>query len=340
MAFTGYPSKGIYPSAHSNIIPAITEISRGAGVPGINMYCKQPGGVGKHKTGEACDFQGGGRTTQAIQIHTAIANYALANWTRLRVRYIAWNGYEWVNSPSRRRRQVKNYGGTDPFHQRHVHVDFNPGPIPGAVPGIAVGGGLIQATGGSRYYTGRIDGSPGPYTYTALQRFLADRDYYNRAIDGQAGTYTWTAYQKFLIYMGYYSGTPLGFADKTSARGTQNWMDRSGYYNDRITAVWDRATWRALQTYLSYAHAGTKLYPKSESKPVNTDRPATTAPTTKKDGVLMSLTNKQQAQVHTQIMNISAATNRSEQREREMLTALEQQNLLLQQILTELTNGA
>ena len=51
----------------------------------------------------------------------------------------------------------------------------------------------------------------------------------------------------------------------------------------------------------------------------------------------MALTDSQQKQVHTQTMNISAATNRSEQRERDMLTVLGQQTTILQAILTELS---
>ena len=344
MAYTGYPTRGIYLWAHTNIIPAITEISRGAGAPGINMYCYQPGGIGKHKTGEACDFQAGG-AAQAWNIHNSIAAYALNNWSRLRVRYVAWNGYEYVNGPDRKRKQVKNYGGTDPFHRRHVHVDFNPGAIPGAVPGIAVGGGNVSHSGGkssgSKYYTRAIDGVPGYYTYVALQQFLADREFYSRVVDGVAGTYMWTGYQNFLKFLGYYGGTPLGYKDKTSARGTQQWLKKSGHYKGTVTANWDKATWRALQTFLTYAHSGTKVYVNKDGQPKPTPPadqkyPPSKAPAAKKTGILMALTDKQQRQVHTQVMNISAATNRSEQREREMLTALTQQNQILLNILNAL----
>lgn len=348
MAFTGYPTRGIYPSAHPNIVNAVIEISRGAGAPGINAYCKQPNGVGKHKTGEAADFQAGG-ASQAFAIHSSIANYALNNWSRLRVRYVAWNGYEYINAPNRKRKQAKNYGGTDPFHKRHVHVDFLPGAIPGAVPGIGIGAGTLPGKNpqsSTKYYTRAIDGVPGYYTYLALQRFLADRDYYSRALDGVSGTYMWTGYQNFLKFLGYYSGTPLGYSDKTSARGTQRWLKKAGHYKGNITANWDRATWRALQTYLTYAHAGTKVYKNTPAPgggstvtvppPADQKYPPSTAPNQKK-GFLVALSKKQQQQVHKQTMNISAATNRSEQRERDMLTVLGQQNTILQAILTELS---
>lgn len=345
MAYSGYPTRGIYPSAHPRIVPAVTEISRGAGAPGINAYCRQPGGIGLHKTGEAADFQAGG-APQAWNIHNSIATYGLNNWSRLKVRYIAWNGWEYINGPTRKRKQVKNYGGTDPFHKRHTHIDFLPGNIPGAVPGIAVGGGMVKnpsPTSSAKYYTRDIDGKPGYYTYMALQRFLADRGFYSRAIDGSAGAHTWTAYQNFLKFLNYYPGTPLGYMDKTSARGTQQWLTKSGHYKGRVTANWDNATWRALQTFLTYAHAGTKVYVNTDGQPkppppADQKYPADKAPAGKKDTVFMALTDKQQRQIHTQTMNISAATNRSEQREREMLTVLAQQNQLLLNILNELTS--
>lgn len=345
MAYSGYPTRGIYPSAHPRIVPAVTEISRGAGAPGINAYCKQPGGIGLHKTGEAADFQAGG-APQAWNIHNSIATYGLNNWSRLKIRYIAWDGWEYVNGPTRKRKQVKNYGGTDPFHRRHTHIDFLPGNIPGAVPGIAVGGGNVgnpSPTSSAKYYTRAIDGKPGYYTYMAMQRFLADRGFYDRAIDGSAGTYTWTGYQNFLKFLNYYSGTPLGYMDKTSARGTQQWLTKSGHYKGRVTANWDNETWRALQTFLTYAHAGTKVYVNTDGQPkppapADQKYPADKAPAGKKDTVFMALTDKQQRDIHKQTMNISAATNRSEQREREMLTVLAQQNQLLLNILAELTS--
>lgn len=343
MAFSGYPTRGIYPSAHPNIVNAVIEISRGAGAPGINAYCKQPNGIGKHKTGEAADFQAGG-ASQAFAIHSSIANYALKNWSRLRIRYVAWNGYEYINGPTRKRKQAKNYGGTDPFHKRHVHVDFLPGAIPGAVPGIGIGAGSLPGQNpqsSSKYYVRAIDGVPGTYTYMALQRFLKDRNYFSGTINGVSSTALWTGYQNFLKFIGYYSGTPLGYTDKTSARGTQTWLKKSGYYKGTITANWDRATWRALQTYLTYAHAGTVVYKVSGGTittppPADQKYPPSTAPNQKK-GFLVALTGKQQQQVHKQTMNISAATSRSEQRERDMLTVLGQQNTILQAILTELS---
>lgn len=353
-SFSGYQQRGIYPWAHSRIIPAITEISRAAGVPGINMYCYQSGGIGMHRTGEACDFQAGTRARYAhsYAAHDSIARYVLqpSVWNRLKVRYVAWNGWEYINTPTNARRQTRNYGGSDPFHQNHVHVDFKAGAILGANPIIAIGGGTTpppSPTSKNYYPTGyKIDGVPGPATYTAMQRFLADRGYYTRAIDGSAGTHTWTAYQNFLIYMNHYpSTTPLGYPDKSSARGTQQWQKRSGYYRHNITANWDKNTWKALQTYMRYAHKDTKTYPKQSPTPSNPTpaptpaepKPPVKAPSPQK-GFLMALTDKQQKQVHTQTMNISAATGRSEQRERDMLTTLQQQNDLLLSILDAVNN--
>lgn len=358
-SFSGYQRSGIYPWAHSRIIPAITEISRAAGVPGINMYCYQAGGVGAHRTGEACDFQAGTRARYAhsFAAHDSIARYMLqpSVWKRLKIRYVAWNGWEYINTPTNSRRQTKNYGGSDPFHKNHVHVDFKPGAITGAIPTIAIGGGTIAPPSptSKNYYPAayKLDGAPGYYSYFALQRFLADRGYYSGTPNGLSDSKMWTAYQRFLIYMNYYpSSTPLGYPDKSSARGTQQWMTRSGYYRHNITANWDKNTWKALQTYMRYAHKDTKTYPKQvpapPTSPPPTPKPAppppepkppVKAPTPKK-GFLMALTNSQQKQVHKQTMNISAATNRSEQRERDMLTSLQQQNDLLLSILDAVNN--
>ena len=154
MTFKYYQRLGIYPRnrTHPRIIPAITEISRAAGVPDVAMSTYQARGVGLHKTGEACDFQAGNaqkygpKYREARDVHNAIAKYCLvpSNWKRLKIRYLAWDGYEYGGSwggPERKRKQPY-YGGSDPWHEHHVHVDFKPGAISQARPGIAVGAGL------------------------------------------------------------------------------------------------------------------------------------------------------------------------------------------------------
>lgn len=146
-----YQKAGIYPWAHPDIVPAITEISRAVGLPGIAMSCYQPGGVGAHRTGHACDFQAGWATDDRYdswEAHQRLAKYILQNWDRLRVRYTAWDGVEYGGAwggPERRRPQVWepwHKTASDPWHKSHVHVDFVPGPIPGANPQIEVGAGL------------------------------------------------------------------------------------------------------------------------------------------------------------------------------------------------------
>ena len=348
-SFSGYQRSGIYPWAHSRIIPAITEISRAAGLPGINMYCYQAGGIGMHRTGEACDFQAGtkARYAHSYAAHDSLARYMLqpSVWNRLKIRYVAWNGWEYINTPTNARKQTRNYGGSDPFHQNHVHVDFKPGSIPGAIPTIAIGGGTTpppSPTSRNYYPTAyKLDGVPGYYSYFALQRFLADRGYYSGTPNGLSDSKMWTAYQKFLIYMNHYpTSTPLGYQDKSSARGTQQWQTRTGYYRHNISANWDTNTWKSLQTYLRYAHEDTKVYPFQSNSTTPTPaepKPPTKAPSPQK-GFLMALTDSEQKQVHKQTMNISAATGRSEQRERDMLTTLQQQNDLLLSILDSVNN--
>ena len=344
MQFTHYQKRGIYPSAHPDIIPAILEISRGAGVPDISMYCLQVGGIGRHKTGHACDFQGGlrkdARYPQSVLAHQSIAHYTLLNWKRLRVRYMAWNGYEYLNG-GRQRKQTKNYGGTDPFHKNHVHVDFEYGPIPGARPNIPIGASLSQdpnpATA-QRYYTRAIDGVPGYYTYLAVQRFLADRGFFTGAQNGQATPAMWVGLQNFLNFIGHLSGPRPGEPTSAAAAGLQRWLISTGHYKAAITSRWDRATWTAFQTYLAYASKSTRVYTTTGGT-VTTDPPyeqsyePLPANTQRKKGFLMALSDKQQADVYKQTMNISAATRRSEDREREMLTLQAQQSQILLDIL-------
>ena len=139
-----YQKLGIYPWADAQIAPALIEISRAVGVPDIAMSAFQPRGVARHKVGRACDFQAGNRTRYAdsVDIHNAIAKYVLENWDRLEIRYMAWDGWEYGGSwggPERKRRQTTNYGGSDPWHKNHVHIDFRDNRTPKANPTIPVG---------------------------------------------------------------------------------------------------------------------------------------------------------------------------------------------------------
>lgn len=148
--FSKYQKGGIYPWANDRIIPAVKEIVRAVGVPDVLVSSYQPNGVGLHRTGEAADFQAGKMGSRLFpdgkRVHQAIADYAIANWTRLRIRYMAWNGWEYGGSwggPERKRRQVYepwHKNASDPWHKNHVHIDFLPGKIPGAKPDIAIAG--------------------------------------------------------------------------------------------------------------------------------------------------------------------------------------------------------
>lgn len=150
-SLTKYQKGGIYPWANTRIIPALKEIARAVGAPDVLISSYQSRGVGLHKTGEAADFQAGlrgSKNVDAIELHNRIAKYALENWVRLRIRYMAWDGYEYGGSwggPERKRKQTTNYGGTDPWHKNHVHIDFLPGNIPGANPNIKIGAALQSA---------------------------------------------------------------------------------------------------------------------------------------------------------------------------------------------------
>lgn len=344
MAFSGYSSKGIYPWAHADIVPAITEISRGAGVPGISMYCYQPNGVGHHKTGRAADIQAGS-VANAKYIHATIAFYILQNWKRLRVRYMAWNGYEYVET-TRARQQTKNYGGTDPFHKRHVHVDFYPGSIPGANPNVAIGGGLIgnpDPAVSTKYYIGVVDGVPDELTYFAMQRFLKDRGFYRGTINGTSNHIMWEGLQLFLRYIRHQTGPATAGPTLDAGRGLQRWLTKTGHYKGPINGLWNSTTWRAFQTYLSYATPSTIVYIESggmveSTGPTDQSFTPNTSNTAKKDGFLVSLSNAQQAQVYKQTMNISAAVNRNEQRNKEMLQVLAQQSEILLGILAQVSN--
>lgn len=322
-AFNFYQKIGIYPlnQTHPRIIPAITEISRAVGAPGMAMSTYQAKGVGLHRTGEACDFQAGNaqkygsKYGDALTIHNQIAKYVLANWKRLNVRYMAWNGYEYGGAwggPERKRKQAKNYGGSDPWHQHHVHVDFKPGAIK-ANPGIAVGVALAQQS--KYYYTRDITGSPNQQTYIAMQRFLSDRGYYDRVLDGQPGLYTWLGFQKFLKKLGYFTPEPSGVQDLTTARALQAWLTNAGHYNGPVGVAWTKDTWKAWQTYLRWAHKGTPVTPKAAPKP------APTKPTPTKE-FLMALSDFEQKKLAKDVNKTKMATGRSEERERAMLEYL------------------
>lgn len=150
-SFQFYQRGGIYTPAHPRIVPALTEITRAVGVPDVAISCLQPSGVGLHKTGEAADIQAGNaakygpRYREAYLVHTQIAKYILKHWVRLKVRYMAWDGWEYGGSwggPERKRAQkweTWHLTASDPMHRVHVHVDFHPGQITGANPTIALG---------------------------------------------------------------------------------------------------------------------------------------------------------------------------------------------------------
>ena len=176
----------------------------------------------------------------------------------------------------------------------------------------------------SAYYV--IDGIDGPATITGLQRFLSDRGYYKRVIDGIAGSYTWTALQEFLSDLGYFGPKPSGKQDMTTARALQQWLTSNGSYKQPVAAKpkWDKATWSAFQTYLRYAHKGTKVYkrkPTTDFKPTTPPKPAPTLPTPK--GPLMALTDKEQQSLLDDNRKMKTAIERNERRLEEVLALLD-----------------
>lgn len=326
-SLTKYQKGGIYPWAKDRIIPALKEITRAVGAPDVLISCYQVKGVGLHKTGEAADFQAGlrgSKNVDAIDLHNRIAKYALENWDRLNIRYMAWDGYEYGGSwggPERKRKQTTNYGGTDPWHKNHVHIDFLPGDIPGAKPHIEIGSAISGSEPNTKnYYLPAIDGVPGPGTYTGTQRFLRDRGFYpadKYVVDGIGGVGTWTELQKFLKKLGYFDPKPSGKKDMTTARAMQKWLTNTGHFKGKITAKpqWTKETWKAWQRYLKYAHKDTKVTPapKSTSK---------AKPTPKKDDFLMALTDKEQQSLLDDNRKLKTATERNERRMEEMLEYL------------------
>lgn len=168
----------------------------------------------------------------------------------------------------------------------------------------------------SAYYV--IDGKPGPATYTAMQRFLSDRGFYKRVIDGDAGTYTWKALQEFLSDLGYFTHKPNGKQDMTTARALQQWLSNNGSYKATIAAKpkWDKATWSAFQTYLRYAHKGTKVYKRKSTtdfKPT-TPAPSTTPTLPLQKDPFMALTDKEQQSLLDDNRKMKTAIERNERR--------------------------
>ena len=76
------------------------------------------------------------------------------------------------------------------------------------------------------FYDRVIDGQPGPYTYKAMQRFLAARGYYDRVIDGQPGPYTYKALQTHLRNLGFYSREIDGQPGPYTWRGVQTCLSK------------------------------------------------------------------------------------------------------------------
>ena len=110
---------------------------------------------------------------------------------------------------------------------------------------------LTLSKKGEPYYARVVDGVPGPYTYAALQQFLADRKYYDRVIDGQAGSYTWKGLQQFLADRGLYDRVIDGRPGHYTWTGVQKFLQKNGWYKRVIDGQPGYYTYRAMQDYLA-----------------------------------------------------------------------------------------
>lgn len=105
---------------------------------------------------------------------------------------------------------------------------------------------LLQGYG----YTGAIDGVPGVQTYTALQKFLAEKFGYAGTIDGKPGELTWAAFNK-AVQAGYpKAGLPTAPPITVDWKAWQTFL-RAWGYEGAIDGVPGTNTYIALQKFLA-----------------------------------------------------------------------------------------
>lgn len=151
--------------------------------------------------------------------------------------------------PGRRTDPGKDFDWAYFFDRTRVHLGTATAPAPSkptAKPKPAAGGRVLRT-----HYTRVIDGQPGPYTWTAVQEFLADRGLYDRQVDGQPGPYTWRGLQQYLSLDGFYTRQVDGDPGPYTIRALQTWLTRAGHYDRVIDGIAGPYTWRALQSFLA-----------------------------------------------------------------------------------------
>lgn len=138
----------------SNARKAWDEIRRACDVTDVLYLAGSNLGVGRHKLDLAVDMQAGRGNNGP---HQKVADYVLANWNRLGIRYMAWNAHEYHQTmrggpvPKPLRQTWRSWWNTssDPEHRNHVHIDWWGNAPNGANPGIAIGAAFDDFKQGS-----------------------------------------------------------------------------------------------------------------------------------------------------------------------------------------------
>ncbi|WP_155370997.1 cutinase family protein [Catellatospora vulcania] len=115
----------------------------------------------------------------------------------------------------------------------------NTTPIPSASAGV-----ILQEIGQAGGYTGPVDGAPGTYTWSGVQRVMRGHGY-TGPIDGAPGTNTYAAMQR-LAQLGGYTGPVDGALGVNSWKGLQTILRGFGYTGP-IDGVPSANTYAALQ---------------------------------------------------------------------------------------------
>ncbi|WP_054953102.1 peptidoglycan recognition protein family protein [Flaviflexus massiliensis] len=151
--------------------------------------------------------------------------------------------------PGRRTDPGKDFDWDYFFERIRHHLGQTTATTPAPAPVVSTG--LTLPKKGEPYYGRVIDGQPGPYTYAALQQFLADRQYYDRVVDGDPGPYTWRGMQQFLADRNFYDRVIDGQPGHYTYAGLQRFLQANGWYKRVIDGQPGVYTWRALQDYLA-----------------------------------------------------------------------------------------